>query len=142
MNVNNLIDYAIAYNRANRNTESIKEQRKFSNDVEYLKNCCTVGLQLPRRSGKTSYILERATKLDIVVVPNMVFKRDLYKGCIAKVLTYDEATNMRTYGLFDKAYYNIVYFDEAYMLHTPYEKVFDSFMLNRINFDTVVLLGT
>jgi hypothetical protein len=142
MNINNLIDYAIAYNKANRNTSFVKEHRKLTNYIEYLKNCCTVGLQLPRRCGKTSYILERATEYDIVVVPNMAIKREMYRNCAAKVLTYDEATNIRAYGLFDKVYCNIVYFDEPYMLHNTYERVLDSFIINNISFDTVVLLGT
>jgi hypothetical protein len=50
----------------------------------------TLGLTVPRRVGKTSYIAKRAACADLVVARSEMLKRDQYRDTCATVMTVDQ----------------------------------------------------
>jgi hypothetical protein len=67
-----LIDELILLNKRNR-TQDLKSM---SSPLNYLMSFCTIHVDVGRRVGKTSYILDNANNNDLIIIPNPNFKND------------------------------------------------------------------
>lgn len=63
-----IVDELLSMNLENRKFTT--HARKILSPLQYLKEICTVHVDIGRCSGKTDYIIQKATKDDLIVVAN------------------------------------------------------------------------
>lgn len=77
----------------------------------WLRDMATVMMTVPRRVGKTSYIMKRAKCADLIVVHNHEMKRQ-YQGSRAHVIAAPELDRFMRQNVGIKRGFNRVYVDE------------------------------
>lgn len=114
----NLVDSLIKLNKENRKNRNIR--REDYDLISYLREFCTVKLDIGRITGKTSYIINRATKNDIVIVSRMLIQKRMFdKKCESYVYTINDILGRR-YKI--KNYNNIFVDDFSYITINPEKK--------------------
>ncbi len=68
--IESLIDLAIELNKDSRNWAINKGLNKTTHPISWMKEFCTIHIDIGRASGKTKYISEHATINDIIFVSN------------------------------------------------------------------------
>jgi len=68
-----LVDGLILLNKKNR----MSDLKKQSSSLNYLMSYCTVHVDIGRKIGKTSYIINNAKSTDLIIVPTPDFKDDI-----------------------------------------------------------------
>lgn len=146
----NVVDDAIALNYARQ--LKFSDHKNFMAAAHWLEEYGTVDINVGRQSGKSLYINERATPVDLVLCMNEEHKRHIFKNCNASVNTARELSDViQMAGPYrgctahrKDIYWNKVYVDEPYAVFSRNYKYlreeFYSLIGNHCN--QVIMIGT
>jgi len=125
----NVVDQLIELNKQNRNTTA----KKYLDEISYLKQYCTIIVDIGRNVGKTTYIRSRAKENDLIIVSSMF---SIIGTKSHQEILYNQ-TSFRNNG------YETIYIDEPKRCFA--ELNFDEFLQRIVNSkleQTIICLGT
>jgi hypothetical protein len=90
----------------------IHDEFKYLGVLSYVRDRRTIGLCLPRRSGKTKFIAENAKCGDLVICANLLTKDHVERYFRVRVNTVNELSSRRSLGFRSRPYPFRIWLDE------------------------------
>lgn len=116
-----LVDDAIQLNRDHRELQYVKDTVNNLSPAQFLMEFGTVAVNIGRRTGKTSYIIDNALSKDLIIVSSMDIARNIKRLTNATVIVSNGEIGLK-HNIKPHARFDVIYLDEPTMIFSKISK--------------------